>query len=110
VNRCLAKDRHRRYQAADDLRRDLEDLEQSLRSGELGVAAVPPPRARVEESKPAIDSLAVLPFTNAAADPETEYLSDGITESLINRLSQIPSLRVVPRSTAFGSKGATSIP
>ena len=42
---------------------------------------------RVEESKPAIDSLAVLPFTNAGADPETEYLSDGITESLINRLS-----------------------
>ena len=104
VNRCLAKDRQRRYQAADDLRRDLEDLEQSLRSGELG-AAVPPPRARVEESKPAIDSLAVLPFTNAAADPETEYLSDGITESLINRLSQIPSLRVVPRSTAFRYKG-----
>ena len=105
VNRCLAKDRHRRYQAADDLRRDLEDLEQSLRSGEQGVAAVPPPRARVEESKPAIDSLAVLPFTNAAADPETDYLSDGITESLINRLTQIPSLRVVPRSTAFRYRG-----
>ena len=105
VDRCLAKDRHRRYQAADDLRRDLEDLAQSLRSGELGVAAVPPPRARVEEGKPAIDSLAVLPFTNAAADPETEYLSDGITESLINRLTQIPSLRVVPRSTAFRYRG-----
>jgi len=104
VNRCLAKDRHRRYQAADDLRRDLEDLEQSLRSGELSVAAVPE-RARVEDSKPAIDSLAVLPFANAAADPDAEYLSDGITESLINRLSQIPSLRVVPRSTAFRYKG-----
>ena len=104
VNRCLAKDRHRRYQAADDLRRDLEDLEQSLRSGELGVAAVPA-RTRVEDSKPAIDSLAVLPFANAAADPDAEYLSDGITESLINRLSQIPSLRVVPRSTAFRYKG-----
>jgi serine/threonine protein kinase/Flp pilus assembly protein TadD len=104
VNRCLAKDRHRRYQAADDLRRDLDDLEQSLRSGELGVAPVAQ-RARVEDSKPAIDSLAVLPFANAAADPDAEYLSDGITESLINRLSQIPSLRVVPRSTAFRYKG-----
>ena len=62
-------------------------------------------RGRVEESKPAIDSLAVLPFTNVGANPETEYLSDGITESLINRLSQIPSLRVVPRSTAFRYKG-----
>jgi TolB-like protein len=59
----------------------------------------------VEERKPAIDSLAVLPFANAAADPDAEYLSDGITESLINRLSQIPSLRVVPRSTAFRYKG-----
>jgi serine/threonine-protein kinase len=105
VNRCLAKDRDRRYQAADDLRRDLEDLEQSLRSSELGFAIGPPAWTRVDESKPAIDSLAVLPFTNAAADPETEYLSDGITESLINRLTQIPSLRVVPRSTAFRYRG-----
>jgi serine/threonine protein kinase/Tfp pilus assembly protein PilF len=105
VSRCLAKDRQRRYQSAGDLRRDLEELEQSLRSEQLGVPAMPAPRARVEESKPAIDSLAVLPFTNTAADPEAEYLSDGITESLINRLSQIPSLRVVPRSTAFRYKG-----
>jgi serine/threonine-protein kinase len=104
VSRCLAKERQRRYQSADDLRRDLEELEQSLRSEQLGVPAMPAPRARVEE-KPAIDSLAVLPFTNAAADPEAEYLSDGITESLINRLSQIPSLRVVPRSSAFRYKG-----
>ena len=50
----------------DDLRRDLEELEQSLRSGELGVLAVPPRRGRASKSsKPAIDSLAVLPFTNA---------------------------------------------
>jgi serine/threonine protein kinase len=107
LRRCLAKDRHRRYPSASDLRRDLDELEQSLRSGELGVLAVQTraSRGRVEESKPAIDSLAVLPFMNAGADPETEYLSDGITESLINRLSQIPSLRVVPRSTAFRYKG-----
>jgi hypothetical protein len=41
----------------------------------------------------------------SGGDPDTEYLSDGITESLINRLSQIPSLRVVPRSTTFRYKG-----
>jgi TolB-like protein/Tfp pilus assembly protein PilF len=52
-----------------------------------------------------IDSLAVLPFVNVGADPEAEYLSDGITENLINSLSQLPSLRVVPRSTVFRYKG-----
>ena len=56
------------------------------------------------ESSGLIDSLAVLPFANASGDPETEYLSDGITESLINSLSQIPRLRVVPRSSAFRYK------
>ena len=55
--------------------------------------------------KSAIDSIAVLPFANAGADPNTEYLSDGITESLINSLSQLPKLRVVPRSTVFRYKG-----
>ncbi len=53
----------------------------------------------------AIDSVAVLPFVNASADPNTEYLSDGITESLINTLSQLPKLRVTARSTAFRYKG-----
>ena len=52
-----------------------------------------------------IDSVAVLPFMNVAADPDTEYLSDGITESLINSLSQLPQLRVIPRSVAFRYKG-----
>jgi eukaryotic-like serine/threonine-protein kinase len=53
----------------------------------------------------AIDSLAVLPFVNGSGDPNTEYLSDGITESLINSLTRIPQLRVVPRSTVFRLKG-----
>ncbi len=52
-----------------------------------------------------IDSVAVLPFANASADPNTEYLSDGITESLIDTLSQLPNLRVVARSTVFRFKG-----
>lgn len=53
----------------------------------------------------AINSLAVLPFANVGANPDAEYLSDGITENLINSLSQLPKLRVVPRSLAFVYKG-----
>jgi serine/threonine protein kinase/Tfp pilus assembly protein PilF len=52
-----------------------------------------------------IDSVAVLPFVNASADPNTEYLSDGITESLINSLSQLPHLKVMSRDSAFMYKG-----
>ncbi len=52
-----------------------------------------------------IDSLAVMPFVNVGGNPDTEYLSDGITENLINNLSQLPKLRVVPRSLVFSYKG-----
>jgi TolB-like protein/Tfp pilus assembly protein PilF len=52
-----------------------------------------------------VDSLAVLPLANATGDPETEYLGDGISESIINLLSQLPNLRVVPRTSAFRYKG-----
>jgi serine/threonine protein kinase/TolB-like protein/Tfp pilus assembly protein PilF len=52
----------------------------------------------------AIESLAVLPFTNVTADPNTEYLSDGLTESLIGSLSQLPNLAVRPRSSVFHYK------
>ena len=58
----------------------------------------------------AISSVAVLPFVNSSADPETEYLSDGITESLINNLSQLPHLQVMARSTVFRYKGANVDP
>jgi TolB-like protein/Tfp pilus assembly protein PilF len=53
----------------------------------------------------ATESVAVLPFGNDSADPDAEYLSDGITETLINNLSQIWNLRVVARSTVFRYKG-----
>ncbi len=57
-----------------------------------------------------IDSLAILPFTNASGDPEMEYLSDGLTESLINSLAQLPRLRVLPRTTVFRFKGKADDP
>lgn len=52
-----------------------------------------------------IDSVAVLPFTNMTGEGDAEYLSDGITDNLINNLSQLRGLRVVPRSTVFRYKG-----
>jgi TolB-like protein/predicted Ser/Thr protein kinase len=52
-----------------------------------------------------VDSIAVLPFVNATADPNTEYLTDGITEALINSLSQVPNLTVMSRSSVFRYKG-----
>ena len=55
--------------------------------------------------KEPITSIAVLPFVNASNNPDAEYLSDGISESLMNSLSQVPKLRVVPRSTVFRYKG-----
>ena len=58
----------------------------------------------------AIDSVAVLPFANVSGDPKAEYLSDGITESVINNLSQLPSLRVMARSTVFRYKGKDADP
>ncbi len=51
-----------------------------------------------------IDSLAVLPFLNESGDPNMEYLSDGITESLINKLSQSPNLKVMSRNSVFKYK------
>lgn len=50
-------------------------------------------------------SIAVLPFVNAAGDPNIEYLADGITENLINNLSQLPRLKVLSRNSAFRYKG-----
>lgn len=52
-----------------------------------------------------IQSLAVLPFTNENADPQVEYLDDGLTESLINGLSQLPQLKVMSRNAVFRYKG-----
>jgi eukaryotic-like serine/threonine-protein kinase len=52
-----------------------------------------------------LESIAVLPFSNEGADPNTEYMSDGITENIINNLTRLKKLRVVPRSTVFHYKG-----
>src|SRR5215831_3441531 len=53
----------------------------------------------------AIQSIAVMPFVNESGNADVEYLSDGITETLISSLSQLPSLNVKPRSSVFRYKG-----
>ena len=55
-------------------------------------------------------SLAVIPFVNGGADPTIEYLTDGITESIINSISQLSGVRVVPRSLVFRFKDLQSDP
>jgi TolB-like protein/Tfp pilus assembly protein PilF len=65
-------------------------------------------RVRLGGRPEAIESVAVLPFANGSLDPDIEYLSDGITENLINNLSQISNLRVMARSTVFRYKGKSA--
>ena len=56
-------------------------------------------------ARKAIKSLAILPFANTSGDPEMDYLSDGITETIINTLSHLPKIRVTARGTVFRYKG-----
>ncbi|PYS61264.1 MAG: hypothetical protein DMF74_16720 [Acidobacteria bacterium] len=60
---------------------------------------------RGSENRGVINSVAVLPFANTSNDPNAEYLSDGISEALINSLTELQQLRVVARTTAFRYKG-----
>jgi serine/threonine protein kinase/tetratricopeptide (TPR) repeat protein len=62
------------------------------------------------KSSPTINSVAILPFVNDSKDPNAEYLSDGLTESIINSLSQLPNLKVMSRNAAFRFKGANLDP
>jgi serine/threonine protein kinase/Tfp pilus assembly protein PilF len=102
IRKALEKQRSLRYQTASDLLADLQRLKRDIDSGRQkgshSVLLVP----RVTKT---IDSLAILPLANETHDPGTDYLSDGITETLINNLSQLPKLRVLPRSTVFRYKG-----
>jgi TolB-like protein/Tfp pilus assembly protein PilF/predicted Ser/Thr protein kinase len=135
IHKALEKDRKLRYQSAADLRADVARLKRDTDTGRavvsaskavaaaqpwwrkksvVGIAAVLLIAAIAGagwfyESRSnggeTIDSLAVLPFVNASADPNAEYLSDGITESLINSLSTLPHLKVMSRDSAFMYKG-----
>ena len=73
-----------------------------------GAAAAYFLRSKSDSNK--IRSIAVLPFVNATNDPSYDYLSDGLTESLIGTLSQLPDLKVMARGTIFKFKGKEDDP
>jgi eukaryotic-like serine/threonine-protein kinase len=60
--------------------------------------------------RPTINSIAILPFANDSNDPNADYLSDGLTESIINSLSQLPGLKVMSRNASFRFKGSNLDP
>jgi len=124
IERCLAKSPAQRFHSAHDLAFALRSLSSS--AGEhkaaafarfsrrsiagsiavavliLAAAGIYYWRTRAEEG---IDSLAVLPFVNSSGSPDADYLSDGITESLMDSLSQLPKLKVMSRDAVFRYKG-----
>lgn len=134
ISKALEKDRELRYQTAAELRGDLRRLKRDTESAKVlsqsgrSEPRTPPHRlpgrwavvvavtslvilatvayvVRDRFSRTGVDSLAVLPFTNANPSPDAEYLTDGITESLISSLSQLPQIKVMSRNSVFHFKG-----
>jgi eukaryotic-like serine/threonine-protein kinase len=130
INKCLEKDRDLRYQHGAEIRADLKRVKRNAELGQPEVLRFTPPWKRLGKSawfgigvlaliallvtgiylrsrkaSAAVDSIAVLPFNNVGADPNTEYLSDGVTESLIDNLSQLPHLTVMSRNSVLRYRG-----
>jgi eukaryotic-like serine/threonine-protein kinase len=131
INKCLEKDRNLRYQHASDIRTDLQRLKRDTESGKAAaisgaksaskktsrlpkaviVVAILVPTALLvynlvhPKQNLAIDSIAVLPITTNNNDLDVQSLGDGITCSLIDRLSQLPNLKVMSRSSVMHYKG-----
>jgi eukaryotic-like serine/threonine-protein kinase len=130
IERCLAKNPAQRFHSAHDLAFALRSLSSStgeqrtvaepVRMGRVRVAAAMAALALIlaaagfyfwrSRASRNIDSLAVLPFVNAGGGQDAEWLSDGLTESLIDSLSGLPNLKVMSRSAVFRYKGKDADP
>src|SRR5262249_32482392 len=115
IEKALEKEAARRYPSMRELVLDLRRLGR----GSGISASLDSPRSRTvssdsqttSQTKPgsdaAIRSIAVLPFVNGSDNPEMEYLSDGLTESIIVTLCQLPGIHVMARSAVFRFKSKT---
>src|SRR6516225_586438 len=92
VRRCLEKDPIDRFQTARDLGFALATITEATTTRAA--------KTDVEDR-----SVAVLPFANMSADPDSEYFSEGLAEELINALTHLPGLRVASRTSAFRFRG-----
>jgi TolB-like protein/Flp pilus assembly protein TadD len=117
VRRCLSKSPEGRFQTATDLRLALEEASTrgisvtQRRTIALAIAVILLVIASVgafvylRGARTGIDSIAVLPLENRSNDPDADYISDGVTESINNSLARLPSLRVIPHSVASHYRG-----
>jgi len=103
IEGCVEKNPLERFQSAKDLALTLRALGSS--SAVMPGDILKTIARKSRRTSKAIDSVAVLPFENVGSDAGAEYLSEGITEGIINRLSQLPKLKVMARSTVFRFKG-----
>ncbi len=96
LNKLLSKDREKRYQSMGEVSDELKNIyEKSLSMSDL----------KGNNVKYKGSSIVVLPFVNMSADPEQEYFCDGMSEEIINALTQLCNLRVIARTSAFSFKG-----
>ncbi len=104
ILKALEKDRELRYQTASGMLSDLKRLRREQISDVHAASNTGKPSPSRDAASGAI---AVLPFENASGDPDAEYMCEGITESLINSLSQLRRLKVLARGKVFRFKGRT---
>jgi serine/threonine protein kinase len=117
VTCALEKEPERRYQSATEMLTALQacfikNKGKRTQPVNMILEHLPPTEPAIRNSKQekfgngtAIDSIAILPFESLNGDPDLEFFSDGVTESLINSMSQLSKLRVMARSTVFRYKG-----